>query len=195
MAAVSPKSTYDFTLTDRDGRPVAHARGTPAPRDPARRRTPGKPQQNGNGPPGPAPPALTLIDRGPPGEYGTWQYEHGDRMIIFTFEGLDGDCDHRHQAPGHDPGVHLKHLTAVLHPECTFPTCRTPHHQADYEHSKPWGQGGITCLCSCGPVCRRNHKNKQQPGWKLEATGKPGWFKWTLPSGRTYLSGPDLYPI
>jgi hypothetical protein len=73
-------------------------------------------------------------------------------------------------------------------------TCRTPGHRADYEHSIPADQGGITCLCACGPVCRHNHRNNQQPGWKIRGTGKPGEFTWTLPSGRTYTSRPTTYP-
>jgi len=192
-ASANPKTSYQFTITDRDGRPIAHARGKPRANDFTRSRKP----RNSDKPDHPAtgPPRLTLVDPGPPSGHGTWLYEHGDREIIFAFESLNGDCDHRHQAPGHDPGTHLRHLTGVLHTECTFPTCRTPQHRADYEHSAPHDQGGITCLCTCGPVCRRNHKHKQGPAWKLDGTGKPGYFTWKLPSGRTYLSGPDLYPI
>ncbi len=189
-ASANPKTTYQFTITDQHGRPIAHARGKPGTNDDTTPRDRGKP-----GEPGPAPPRLTLIDPGLPGSHGTWLYEHGSRQIVFAFENVDGDCDHRHRASGHEPGEHLRHLTGVLHTECTFPTCRTPQHRADYEHSKPHHQGGITCLCTCGPVCRRNHRNKQGPAWKIDGTGKPGWFRWTLPSGRTYLSGPDLYPI
>jgi hypothetical protein len=91
--------------------------------------------------------------------------------------------------------VKLRHLTGILNSTCTFPPCRRPAAQSDYEHSRPWDQGGITCLCEAGPVCRHNHRNKQQPGWKLRAAGNRGWFKWTTPSGRTYLSGPTQYPV
>jgi hypothetical protein len=113
--------------------------------------------------------------------------------MIIDLEPLDGPCDHRHQAAGHDPGVKLRHLTGILNQTCTFPPCRRPAAQSDYEHSRPWDQGGITCLCEAGPVCRHNHRNKQQPGWKLRAAGNRGWFKWTTPSGRTYLNGPTQY--
>jgi hypothetical protein len=135
-----------------------------------------------------------LVDRGPPGSYGTWRFTIGDRELIFAFEPLEGPCDHARQAAGHDPGKHLRHLTAILNQACTFATCRTPARNCDYEHSRPHGHGGITCLCACGPVCRRNHRDKQQPGWKLEEAGARGWFKWTMPSGRTYITGPTIYP-
>lgn len=192
QAARDPRSTWCFTITGKDGRPAAHACGTPAPGDPARRRTTSQP-------PGTGPPAgtatLTRIERGPPGSWGTWRYRQGDRDILLRFENLDEPCDHRYRATGHDPGKHLKHLTAVLNAECTFPTCRTPERTSDYEHATPYEDGGITCLCNCGPMCRRNHRGKQQDGWHLEGTGRPGWFTWRLPSGRTYTTGPATLPI
>jgi hypothetical protein len=195
-AARHPKTRYEFTITGPDGRPVAHGCGTPAPGEPARRRTPGKPGTSDPPPgtPGPAPPRFELIDRGPPGSYGTWRYTHGSREIIIEFEDLAGECDHKHQAAGHDPGRHLRHLTGVLHQTCTHPACRRPEAQSDFEHSRPYDQGGITCLCQCGPVCRSDHRDKQRPGWKLQGAGTRGWFRWTLPSGRTYLSKPTIYP-
>jgi hypothetical protein len=148
-AAKSPRTTYCLTVTDQDGRPAAHACGKPGPGDRTKRAKPG--QQ------GPRPrdkPDLTLVDRGPPGSHGTWRFTIGDRELIFAFEPLEGPCDHAHQAAGHDPGKHLRHLTAILNQACTFATCRTPARNCDYEHSRPHGHGGITCLCACGPVCR-----------------------------------------
>jgi hypothetical protein len=188
-AARSGKTTYCLTATDNDGRPAAHACGRPGPDDRTKRGRPGQP-----GPWPPGTPDLSLVDRGPPGSYGTWRFTIGDRELIFAFEPLAGPCDHAHQAAGHDPGKHLKHLTGILHQACTFGTCRTPARNCDYEHSRPYDYGGITCLCQCGPVCRRNHRDKQQPGWKLEDAGARGWFRWTTPSGRTYLTGPTIYP-
>ena len=44
------------------------------------------------------------------------------------------------------------------------------------------------------PCCRHNHRDKQAPGWHVDGTGQPGYFAWTLPSGRTYLSKPTSYP-
>jgi hypothetical protein len=118
----------------------------------------------------------------------------GGRDLVFTLEPLAGPCDHRHQATGHDPGRMLRHLTGILNAHCTFPPCRRPEHTCDYEHSRPHDQGGRTCLCEAGPTCRHDHRAKQAPGWRVEQAGARGWFRWTTPSGRTYLSRPTQYP-
>ena len=114
--------------------------------------------------------------------------------LTFDLEPLADPCDHKHQAAGHDPGRKLRHLTGILHTTCTNMICRRPASQSDYEHSKPFDKGGLTCLCEAGPVCRRNHRDKQQPGWRVEGGGFRGWFTWTTPAGRSYLSKPTQYP-
>ena len=202
-AARNPASTWCVTVTGDDGRPVAHGCAHPAKTTKTARTRP---------PPGPGPrdgPAFRPDDdhgppgdsHGPPGPYGAWRLNPaaltgtpGGQDMIITLEPLDGPCDHRHQAAGHDPGMKLRHLTGILNATCTFPPCQRPQAQSDYEHSRPHDQGGMTCLCEGGPVCRHNHRDKQQPGWKLREAGNRGWFTWTTPSGRTYLSGPTQYP-
>jgi hypothetical protein len=195
--AENQRSTICVTVTSPDGRPVGHACGQPARGDPARKtRTRRRP-----GPPGDTAPQdrvnRALIPPGQPdpgGGYGTWRLTIGERDLDLDFETLTGPCDHKHEAAGHDPGKHLKHLTAVLHQDCTFGTCRTPEHRSDYEHAIPWPRGR-TCTCNGHPCCRHNHRDKQADGWRVEGTGQPGWFTWTLPSGRTYPSKPTSYPI
>jgi len=194
------RSTVCITTLDPDGRPAAHACGRPGPGDRTRRRRGRDPSQGLQGtldedrsPPGDTA-VLTQVDEGPPGSLGTWQLTIADRELYFTFETLAGPCDHKHQTAAHDPGKLLKHLTTVLNQECTFLTCRTPDRSCDYEHSTPHDKGGITCLCACGPVCRRNHLDKQHPRWKIDPGSARGWFTWTLPSGRTYMKGPTIYP-
>ena len=206
-AARHPRSTWCLTVTGPDGRPAAHGCGRPPPR-----------RRGGRDP---APPVTTARDgpvylpgddHGPPGGYGMMRLDlaaltrgngqdpagegdpGGRRELVFALEGLAGPCDHRHQAAGHDPGVKLRHLTGILNSTCTFPPCRRPESQSGYEHSQPCEHGGLTCLCQAGPVCRANHRDKQSPGWHLEQAGDRGWFRWTTPSGRRYLSRPTQYP-
>jgi len=90
--------------------------------------------------------------------------------------------------------VLLRHLTRILNGTCTFPPRRRPDSQPDYEHSLPYERGGRTCLCQAASVRRANHKDKQSPGWHLEDAGASGWFRWTTPSGRSYLGRPTQYP-
>jgi hypothetical protein len=181
------------TLTGPDGRPIGHACGHPARGDPATR-TARKRKQDPLGTPAlqdPANPALTPLRDG--SGYGTWRLTYAGRDLDLDFEPLTGPCDHRHQTAAHDPGKHLKHLTAVLHQDCTFGTCRTPQHRSDYEHAIAWPEGR-TCTCNGHPCCRRNHQDKQSDGWDVHGTGEPGHFTWTFPSGRSYLSKPTSYP-
>ncbi len=206
-AARHPRSTWCLTVTGPDGRPVAHGCGRPPPRTPAGHDAASPVTTARDGP-------VDFLgdDHGPPGGYGSVLLDltaltHGNgqhpsdepntdgkRELVFALEGLAGPCDHRHQAAGHDPGVMLRHLTGILNGTCTFPPCRRPGSQSDYEHSQPYERGGRTCLCQAGPVCRANHRDKQSPGWHLEQAGARGWFRWTTPSGRSYLSRPTQYP-
>jgi hypothetical protein len=198
-------------ITDDQGRPVAHGCGRPASRRPGNPRSLARDGQVREQPTGPTG-LVGLVryipagDQGPPGGLGTVRLdpavftgddepgEGGGTELVFTLETLAGPCDHRHQAKGHDPGRMLRHLTGILNAHCTLPPCRRPERTCDYEHSKPFDQGGKTCLCDAGPVCRHDHRAKQSPGWHLEQAGARGWFRWTMPSGRSYLNGPTRYP-
>jgi hypothetical protein len=100
---------------------------------------------------------------------GPWRLTYAGRDLVLDFEPLTGPCGHRHETAAHDPGKHLQHLTAVLHQDCTFGTCRTPQHRSDYEHAIPWPQGR-TCSRNGHPCCRRNHRTKQEPGWDVQGT-------------------------
>ena len=203
-AARSPRSTWCLTVTGPDHRPVTHGCGRPPPRRDPRRDNRDTAARDGplytpgddRGPPGTGTIRLdiaALTGTGGPGT-GPGGAAAAVAGLVFAVENLAGPCDHQHQAAGHDPGVRLRHLTGILNACCTFPPCRRPHDQCDYEHSTPYEKGGRTCLCDAGPVCRRNHRNKQAPGWHLEHAGARGWFRWTTPSGRTYLSRPTQYP-
>ena len=156
-AAQNATTTWCVTVTDGQGRAIGHGCARPEPKSQARRRDkPGK-----SGPPGGPHPsggtagpgfAFTAAGlHGPPGGYGTWQLRTGTGGQPDLHVALDpittGDCDHRFQARGHDPGVKLRHAT------CTSPVFRRPATQADFEHNTPYDQGGRTCLCNGGPRC------------------------------------------
>ncbi|HEV2252567.1 MAG TPA: hypothetical protein VGS06_05175, partial [Streptosporangiaceae bacterium] len=194
-AARNPRSTWHVTITDQHGHAVAHGCARPV-----KRRRPG-----GHDPPAapwpavtpagpavtPAGPAVTLTPAGP----GTWRLIAGPREMLVTIEALPGgECDHRHQAAGHDPGVMLRHLTEVRHATCTGPGCRRPAARCDFEHNTPYDAGGRTCLCNGDPKCRSDHRMKQDPRWNAEQL-PGGYVRWTMPSGRQHVTEPTRYPI
>jgi len=186
-SAANPKTSWCLTVTDPKGRAAGHACARPEPRRQARARA------------GPDPPGFTFtrLGPGPPGGYGTWRFTTGvpgQRAWIIDIDPIPaGDCDHRYQASGHDPGVKLRHLTRIRHATCTGPMCECPSGRADFEHNIPYDKGGRTCLCNTGPKCRHDHRLKQDPRWRVEQH-PDGTFTWTTPSGRQYTTGPTEYP-
>ncbi len=206
-AAAHPRSTWCVTVTDQDGHAIGHGCGRPEPAGlapgPARRQQPAAP--GGHDPPGPTTesggPGFTFnpaSQPGPPDGYGTWRLATGipgqPDQIISLGPIATGECDHRHEVRGHDPGVTLRHLSQVRHATCTAPTCRRPAAQCDFEHNTPYEAGGRTCLCNGDPKCRHDHRMKQDPRWQVEQLGN-GEVRWTSPSGRQYTKEPTRYPI
>jgi hypothetical protein len=114
--------------------------------------------------------------------------------LIIGLEPIAGQCDHRHQASGHDPGILLRHLTQIRYAACTAPSCRRPAAHCDFEHNIPYEAGGRTCLCNADPKCRHDHRLKQHPRWHAGRL-PDGTIRWTAPSGRTYTTEPTQYPI
>jgi hypothetical protein len=104
------------------------------------------------------------------------------------------DCDHRYESAGYQPGGVLRHLAQIRNGACTFPPCRCPARNCDFEHAIPYHRGGRTDLCNCGPRCRRDHQVKQSPGWSV-TQNLPGWHEWRTPAGRRYVSGPTEHTI
>jgi hypothetical protein len=198
-AARNPRTTWCVTVTDHDGHAIGHGCARPAPQPSGgTRRKPGPPD-------GPDPPGDTgrqgftftpAGGPGPPGGYGTWRLSTGtpgQPDLLVDLEPLAGQCDHRHEATGHDPGVLLRHLTQVRYAHCTSPACRRPAARCDWEHGVPYEAGGRTCLCNGDPKCRHDHRLKQHPRWNADRLAD-GNIRWTAPSGRQYTTEPTRYP-
>jgi hypothetical protein len=173
-----------LTLTDHQGRAVAHGCARSGPRGPggvglSGRVGPGPPGQGGPGRPGRAGP-------GPPDPVG-WL-----RSVPLLPVERDA-CAHRLEVPGYRPSPRLRHLVKTRSRRCCFPGCRRPAVACDDDHTLAWHEGGRTCECNLSPLCRTHHRAKQSAGWQLTQP-RPGTLVWTLPGGRTYTTEPEPYP-
>jgi Domain of unknown function (DUF222) len=102
-----------------------------------------------------------------------------------------GSCDHPHAEDRYVPSRQLKHLVQARTATCPAPGCDAQACRADADHTIPWPDGP-TDECNLAPPCRRHHRVKQSPDWKLEQP-EPGVMVWTTPAGRTYTTTPTVY--
>ena len=105
-----------------------------------------------------------------------------------------GRCAHTTATPGYRPPPRLKEYITARDLTCRFPRCRQPAWRGDLDHTVPYDNGGLTCCCNLGGLCRSHHLLKHHPDWKLAQTA-PGQFTWTTPSGRTHTTTPDTHPL
>jgi Domain of unknown function (DUF222) len=196
-AARNPRTSWCVTVTDEHGYATGHGCARPEPKNHKNHKKRKKPGMAGTARDGPGFSFIREEREGPPGGYGTWRLRTpgcGPDLIVELHPVTTQDCDHRFQAKGHNPGVRLRHLAQVRHATCTSPVCRRPASQCDFEHNVPYEAGGRTCLCNAGPKCRHDHRVKQQPRWNVDQL-PDGTFRWTTPSGRSYITEPTRYPI
>jgi hypothetical protein len=112
-----------------------------------------------------------------------------------TLAGTEGKgCDHAGAEARYRPSDRLRELIMARDQTCRLPVCRQPAWQSDLDHTVPFDDGGLTCRCNFGPVCRAHHQVKQRPGWHL-VQRQPGIFEWTTPAGRRYRVSPDPHPF
>jgi uncharacterized protein DUF222 len=181
-----------ITLTDAAGRPVAHGCASPRPRKGRSGGARAGPDRRGSddGQPGggsqtqPAPGADGTARAGPGWDGTAWN---------FTIAPLPGDpCSHLHETAAYRPSPGLRHVLEIRNATCTYIGCRRPAERCDLDHAVPYDRGGRTCACNVGPRCRRHHKAKQTPGWRL-VQSPTGHLTWTTPSDRSYTTRPTQY--
>jgi hypothetical protein len=103
-----------------------------------------------------------------------------------------GGCAHLMASSAYRVPARLRDFITARDVTCRFATCRQPVWCCDIDHTTPYDQGGRTCKCNNGGLCRIHHQIKQLPGWTLHQTS-PGIFQWTTPGGRVYTTVPDIY--
>jgi hypothetical protein len=174
-ASAHPRTRWCFTLLGPDGTAVAHgcARGQHPWIPP-----PDSGQRNRDGPD--AWQAAALADF--------------LQKLNVTFTPIaKGSCDHANAENRYTPSRKLGHLVRARTATCPAPGCGAHAYHNDLDHTVPHPDGP-TDECNIAPPCRRHHRVKQAPGWKLEQP-EPGVMIWTTPSGRTYTTRPTVYEM
>jgi hypothetical protein len=98
-----------------------------------------------------------------------------------------------------DPGDHLAtdayqppdQLAALVRARdgrCRFPGCSIAARFCDLDHVRPWPTGR-TAARNLLTLCRRHHRIKQRPGWRLHLA-PDGTATWTDPTGRQRTTTP-----
>lgn len=79
----------------------------------------------------------------------------------------------------------LSRQVEATQPTCSYPGCRMPAIDCDYDHLRAWSEGGKTSSRNGGPKCRHDHILKDH-GWKHVRID--GQDIWTSPMGHTYVT-------
>ncbi|HMH92841.1 MAG TPA: HNH endonuclease signature motif containing protein, partial [Streptosporangiaceae bacterium] len=101
-------------------------------------------------------------------------------------------CAHTTASAAYQPPPRIREYVTARDQTCRHPHCGQPAWRCDLDHTIAYDQGGRTCPCDLGALCRRHHQLKQRPGWTLTQP-EPGTFCWTTPEGRTYTTHPHEY--
>ena len=169
-ASAHPRSRWCVTVTGPDGTAVAHGC--------ARGQHPWTPASSRAGPDAAQAAQLNGLLR---------------RLNVTLNPIAKGECDHEHQEHRYTPSRMLAHLIRARTARCSAPGCGAQAYFCDLDHAVPYPHGP-TDECNLHPSCRRHHRCKQAPGWKLRQP-QPGIMRWTTPSGRTYTTTPTAYDL
>jgi Domain of unknown function (DUF222) len=171
-ASMHPRSRWRVTLLAPDGTAAAHGC--------ARGQHPW------------IPPPVTGTSRAGPDTRQAAALAEFLRALNITFTPIaKGSCDHASREDHYTPSRQLKDLIRARTARCTAPGCGAQAIHCDLDHTLAY-PAGITCQCDLAPACRRHHRCKQAPGWRL-AQPEPGIMHWTTPSGRSYTTRPTIY--
>ena len=194
-AARHPRTRWCVTLISAEGTAIAHGQHPWIADLPASAPHPARYAQP---PPGPAAqpsasPPHPARHAHPPPETAA-QLAALFRRLSLTFRPIaEGDCDHASAEEQYLPSRALRHLVRARTATCTAPGCLAQAVHCDTDHTTPH-PAGPTCQCNLAPKCRRHHRCKQAPGWRVEQPA-PGVMRWTLPSGRTHITTPTEYEV
>ena len=88
------------------------------------------------------------------------------------------------------PTAQQRRIVEANSPHCAFVGCRMPAVHSDIDHVVRHHDGGPTVEDNLNPVCRHDHRLKDEGGWKVDQL-RPGVLEWTSPLGHTYVVETD----
>ena len=94
----------------------------------------------------------------------------------------------RSGAERYRPSGRLARRVRARDRRCRFPGCSVAAVFCDLDHVRPW-PGGPTTVGNLMCLCRRHHRVKQRPGWRV-ALASDGTATWTDPTGRIRSTEP-----
>ena len=86
------------------------------------------------------------------------------------------------------PGAKLTALVHARDGRCRFPGCSVAARFCDLDHVSPWPTGPTTAT-NLLTLCRRHHRIKQRPGWRVHLA-PDATTTWTDPTGRERTTTP-----
>ena len=86
------------------------------------------------------------------------------------------------------PGADLVALVKARDGRCRFPGCSVAARFCDLDHVRPWPIGR-TAARDLLTLCRRHHRIKQRPGWRVRLA-PDGTATWTDPTGHERTTAP-----
>ncbi len=86
------------------------------------------------------------------------------------------------------PSAELTALVRARDGRCRFPGCCVAARFCDLDHVRPW-PAGRTAARNLLTLCRRHHRIKQRPGWRVRLAAD-GTATWTDPTGRVRTTAP-----
>ena len=87
----------------------------------------------------------------------------------------------------------LKRFIEARDETCVFVGCRVPASQCDIDHRQRWVDGGPTTDRNGDPLCRRDHRAKDDGGWQLRRL-PDGRYRWKSPLGHIYTTNDGRPP-
>ena len=98
------------------------------------------------------------------------------------------DPDDHLTTDSYRPGTQLTALVKARDGRCRFPGCSIAARFCDLDHVRPWPTGPTTDT-NLLTLCRRHHRIKQAPGWRVHLA-PDATTTWTDPTGRERTTTP-----